>query len=410
VAARTGGRFYFALSQKRLKQLHTIFVSVCPLSKERSSRPLVGDSFMDRRGFLKSASGVIAVAATGSHAAVAGPSPSANLPAPSYVKGRRILQVALAWPDNGQGFGDVAQSFATTVSDLTDAALQVSYTPLSHTSLGTSASAPQVPGELDGVFGVERVLFGHDRASSYFVGLPGDHGLTGRELQLWLSMGGGQSLWDEVASEVGLKPLLVGHSGGPSVLWARKPMDERTSFLNQSLVAEGLARDVAIGLGSEIADDLTVTPGRALAAGKVDLCDAAGLAASVADGLPGTARYLYQPGFYRHGIATAIGLNLEAWHGLSRAHAAVVELAASKTFANSLDWASAHSSLMQAALLARRDVEVLQLHASVASAINRVSDAVVAHVAANGPRARRINAQHLAFRNRMRAGQQPASV
>ena len=57
-------------------------------------------------------------------------------------------------------------------------------------------------------------------AFAFFAGLPFGQGLDAAAQHAWLAVGGGEMLWDELAAELGFKPLLAGHTGPSAGVWA----------------------------------------------------------------------------------------------------------------------------------------------------------------------------------------------
>ncbi len=112
-------------------------------------------------------------------------------------------------------------------------------------------------GEADLYFASKHDNLDAHRALAYFAGLPGDRGLDPQQLQTWIGLGGGQALWDELAADLGVKPMLAAHSGAHSYLMATERIETMSALAGRKADVHGLARDVARGLGL---DPVSVPP------------------------------------------------------------------------------------------------------------------------------------------------------
>ena len=77
---------------------------------------------------------------------------------------------------------------------------------------------------------------------AFFAGLPFSQGLDKLALQTWLAAGGGAMLSDELAAEHGFKPLVAGHTGPSTGVWAAARLETPSDLAGTRLHVEGLSR------------------------------------------------------------------------------------------------------------------------------------------------------------------------
>ena len=172
---------------------------------------------MDRRDFLK-VGGAVAVTAGGAGAATAQSAPvilpgatelrltSPDLPdLPGFGPDRLARRLELA---TGGRYRIVADSDASTA---------------------------------DLVFGDATRLCDRHPTFAFFARLPLGQGLDTAAHQTWLAVGGGQMLWDDLAAQFGFKPLVAGHTGPSSGLWAARRLETVADLSGTRLHVDGLA-------------------------------------------------------------------------------------------------------------------------------------------------------------------------
>jgi TRAP-type mannitol/chloroaromatic compound transport system substrate-binding protein len=339
---------------------------------------------MDRREFLISTGGV-AVAAASATAAAAETTARAH-PAEG---GATILRLAMPWADTFHGPGDAARRLGRRIELMTGGRYGIAV---------TAAGGQGLPDDADLFHGTAHD-FGHlNPAFAYFAGLPGTGGLTGSDLAHWITVGGGQMLWDDLAGTHGWKPLLAGHSGEAPPLWSREPITGLGDLAGQRIVASGLGADVARGLG---ADTSLLSPGEIAAELKTGTVFAAeaGLLASLATGVARSAPYATGSGLNGHGTALSLNVRLAVWERLADSDKAIFTAAAAEEFQTSLAEARAHERIARDTLAGVFGVRFAPYPADLVDALERVAEATIAHVAGHDPAAARIDQSYMAFRS-----------
>jgi TRAP-type mannitol/chloroaromatic compound transport system substrate-binding protein len=339
---------------------------------------------MDRREFLKS-TGAAAAAATTATAAV-----ETAIAAPAVAKGLYELRLAMPWADGFAGPADQAHRLGQRIAAMSEGRIRV--VPSFGVPNGLAAVRA---GAADLYFASEHDNLDAYRSLAYFAGLPGDRGLSPQHLQTWIGLGGGQALWDELAADLGVKPMLAAHTGARSYLLATERIDAMGALAGRKAHVQGLARDVARGLGLE---PVSVAPAQfagAMRSGDVLAAECGGAITSYALGLHAVAPYWAGTSINRHGTALSLGIGRALWDRLSAADQAMFAAAASAEFQLSLAEEEAHRNMLYPEPPADR---TWSLASELSHAIRRVADAVVAHAAGADAQTRRINDSYTAFR------------
>lgn len=347
---------------------------------------------MDRRSFLTTTSAAAAAAA-----ATAAPLAAADAvapAAPAIVSGSSELTLAMPWRDSVAGPADQAHRLCRRLE--TALAGRWRITPRHHDRAGL---APVMAAESDLYVATENHNISLHPAFAFFAALPGAGTFNADDLVAWLRIGGGQELWDDLGAEFGVKPLLVGHLGRWPGLWSTRPVTSLADLDGQRVAVQGLARDVMRGIGAEpveiAADDLAA----ALRSGEVAAVEYGGPLTSLALGLPGAARHLNGFGVLEGGVGLSLGIRRSLWDRLGDAERATITAIAAEEAQTSIAEARAHEKPMRRLIRDSHGVAFQPLPADVSIAIDRVSEAVVAHVSGVDRTAERINHSYHAFRN-----------
>lgn len=347
---------------------------------------------MDRRQFLITTAGAAAAAAAGtavgadeSIAVEAGSGGGAGAPA---VVARRVeLPLVAAWRGAPVGLVDRADRLARGIEEASGGELRV---------LRIEAGGAS-PRESLGL-GTEHARLPLHPAFAFFAGLPGSLGVAAVELEGWLSTGGGQALWDDLAADYGTKPILAGHAGAPAVLWSSTPIDGLDALAGRRVAMRGLALDVVRGLGAEgIPLDETAAP-----AGLESDPDLAvewgGPLASSAMGLPRSRPYGLANMMGPAGTALSLNVPLDVWTRLSPTQQGAIGSAAAQEFRAALAEEDAQAALVATALDRRFRARIADTPRDIRLAVDRVAGVVVAHAAAFDRRAERINHSFMEWR------------
>ncbi len=343
---------------------------------------------MDRRAFLRTTSAAAAAATT---ARVAAAEPAARAPevaAPALAKGLRQLRLAIAPPDAVSGPADQARRLARRIATMSEG--RYGFDVVSAPASGLAAVRA---GDADLYYGSEHDHLDQHRALAYFAGLPGDRGIAARHLTAWMLVGGGETLWDDLAGSFGIKAMLAGHSGDAAVFRATRHVATMSELAGQTVAVTGLARDVVRGFGLEPAVVAAGEVAAAMTRGDVLAAELGGALTSHALGVTTAAPYVVGTSINRHGSALSLGMRRAFWDDLSASDQAIFATAAAAELQLALAEDEAHRRL-----LTLETDRTWPLAPELHRTICRVADAVVAHVAASDAQAQRINAAYMGFR------------
>ncbi len=336
---------------------------------------------MDRREFLITSGGA-AVAVTSAVAAEAASPPAAQDAHPDAT----VLRLSMGWTDAPQGPADSARRLARRIQDMTGGRYRFEI-----------SADPSATDESDLVHGTAHDFAGSHPAFAYFGGLPGSTGLAAQDFAHWIAVGGGQMLWDDLAGQHGWKPLLAGHLGEAPPLWSREAITGLRDLAGQRVVAQGLGAEVARALGAE-GVPVTADATAALQDGTAIAVEA-GLLTGLASGLARATRHATGNGLNARGTAVSLNVRLSVWDRLSEADRAIFAAAAAEEFQLSLAEARAHEHVARRALSSGFGVTFAAWPTEISEAIDRVAEAIVAHVAGCDAIAARIDQSYIAFRN-----------
>ncbi len=340
---------------------------------------------MRRRDFLKS---------SGSAAAVLGASKAteaaAGIVRPALIGKTIELTLASPWPSSRGGFPDSVARFAHSLQTTYGTRLRL------RTDLVASSGLEAVTsGASDIFFGPAQADVAHHPALGYFAGLPGHSGLNPDLLSAWLSQGGGQALWDETSALFGVKSILVGHTGPSPGFWSTRRIRSLADISSEQIYAEGLAREVVKGLGGRPSD---CQPGEVtgkLARAEIFAAEWGNPAQSLTAGFPAIAKFCTTSSISRHGSALAITFRKSTWDGFDAELQNAITTAASQEMARSIADARDSDDLLRRALIDALQIDFVPLPPDVSAAIDRISGAIVADVAAKDALSVRINQSYL---------------
>ena len=340
---------------------------------------------MDRREFLKSTGAAAAAATTATAVA------ETTLAAPAVAKGLQQLRLAMPWADGVAGPADQAHRLAQRIASMSGGKIRL--VPSFGVANGLAAVRA---GDADLYFASAHDNLDAHRGLAYFAGLPGDLGLTPHHLQSWIALGGGQALWDELAGDLGIKPLLAAHTGSRTLMLATERIDTMSALTGRKAYVEGLARDVARGLGLEPVSMAPAELAGAMQRGELLAAECGGAITSYALGLHAVAPYAVGTSINRNGTALSLGIARTLWDRLGESDQAMVAAAAAAEFQLSLAEEEAHRPMLYPDPAPER---IWPLAAELSHAIRRVADAVVAHAGGADAQSRRINDSYAAFRS-----------
>jgi TRAP-type mannitol/chloroaromatic compound transport system substrate-binding protein len=337
---------------------------------------------MDRRGFLISggAAAVATGATPGTAPAMAAPTTERACPARAEAPGAQVLTMAVAPGYDLAGFG--ADRLASRIAVATAGRFRIE-------RIGPAVTA-------DMHLTDARWLATLHPAFAFFAGLPSGEGLPSADLDGWLTLGGGQLLWDELARPFGLKPLVAGHTNAGAGLWSSMRLEAAADLVGLPVAATGLAARVLEVMGAELIDVAPSDLGAALTTGRVRAGEAGG--PGTAFNLEPLAQCWYRPGLYPHGGVTALLVASGLWEALDATDQAIFEACAAAEHRLASAEANMQAALATHLRAAAKWPARTSLPPSLADALARVATAVVEDVAGFDAASRRIAGSYRAHR------------
>jgi TRAP-type mannitol/chloroaromatic compound transport system substrate-binding protein len=333
---------------------------------------------MDRRGFLTS--GGAAAVATG--VARSNPAQAGAPREPSQRSGAQRVSLAVASGYDLAGFG--ADRLARRIELASAGRFQIE-------RVGDGADG-------DLWFGDACRQVALHPAFGFFAGLPLGEGLAHRDLEIWLSIGGGQLLWDELAQPFGFKPLLAGHGGDPAGLWSNVRLEAPGDLAGLTVSVAGLAGHLLKGLGANLVAVPPQDLKAALVAGRVRAAEIAGPLPAAFD-LEPLAPLLYQPGLTSAGGAVTLAVRRRLWDNLAPADQALLEACAAEELGRGRAEARLHAALSGQVRVGAKWPLKQPLAPVLLAALAASARDVVAEVAGFDGAARRIAASYRAHRH-----------
>jgi TRAP-type mannitol/chloroaromatic compound transport system substrate-binding protein len=336
---------------------------------------------MRRRDVLSAAAGLAA--------------PGLSFAAPAIAQDTRQLTMVTDYPD-GPGMLPSARRLAQTIADASGGRIRIEV---------FSAGAVVRPLEtFDAVqAGVVDMFHSHigyfekkSPALHFYSGVP--FGFTADELFAWVRFGGGQALWDTLAAEFDIKPLLSSSTGAQMGGWFVNEIASVEAFRGLRYRMAGPGAEVYRRLGATV----VLVPGadivQALQSGAVDACEWVGPWLDTAMGLHKAANYYYYPGWHEPGTALALGINRRVWESFEEADRRLIEAAAAGEYATSLAEFNTNNALAIRTLRNEGAVKIRSFDDEVVRIFAELSKDIVAQLGSGDDLSRKIYESYMQFR------------
>jgi TRAP-type mannitol/chloroaromatic compound transport system substrate-binding protein len=322
-----------------------------------------------------------------------------GFPAPAIAQGVRHLTMVTDYPD-GPGMLPSARRLAQAISEACEGRIRIEVSPAGavvrplETFDAVEASVADMFHSHIGYFEKKSPAF------HFYSGVP--FGFTADELFAWVRFGGGQELWDELAGQYGVKPLLACSTGSQIGGW----------FVNEITTVEGLKglRYRMAGPGAEVYRRLgavvVLVPGtqivQSLRSGAIDACEWIGPWLDTAMGLHQAAVYYYYPAWHEPGTGLTLGINRRVWESFDRAEQRLIEAAAAAEYAVSLAEFNTNNALALGRLRAEGAVKLRRFDDALLKRFAEISREVVAEAGSGDALAGKIHQSFLDFRASIR--------
>ncbi len=335
---------------------------------------------MSRRDFLKkgAAAGVGTVATAGT-----------IMSAPAIAAERIEIAMVSTWPRDFPGLGTGAQRFAQRLQDMSDGRIQVTYFAGGERVKPFDSFDEVASGNAQMYHGAEYYWKGKHPGFAYFTSVP--FGLTYVEMNAWIRFGGGQELWDELASGFGVKGLMCGNTGVQMGGWFRKEINTADDLKGLKMRMPGLGGDVLAKLGASPVS----LPGSQiyenLVSGAIDATEWVGPWNDSFMKFYEAAKFYYYPGMHEPAAMLAAGINEKFWKGLSKSDQLMIEAASSMENDVMMAEYSANNGTFLKKLQDEQGIKLRKFSDEIYDSFGEAADEVFEEVQNHSPLAKKIH-------------------
>ena len=341
---------------------------------------------MDRRTFLKTGGAAVATTATSAHQAVA---------QPAILSRTAPLLTVLGSHCEAGYLRDVADRFALKLRQASDDRIRLDF--ITVTDDGFAAVRD---GRANAYFSAEADHIDHHPALTYFGNAASDTGLKADHYSTWLSAGGGQMHWDDLAYDFGIKTVAAAHTGRRNGLWCTDDLSSIADFSGRTLDGPKLTCRLGAALG--LSARQTSADGASVVEAMM------GATAVLAMNRAPNARIWFRNGFHPAGLVFGFGLARSLWDGMPQSDQALVNGVAFETFHSSVAEHNAHDQEVLPHLLNARGIRADTLPDDVRRAIAHVSDEHLRTICHEDGTASRVHDSFMTFRKTATGLEDPA--
>jgi TRAP-type mannitol/chloroaromatic compound transport system substrate-binding protein len=319
-----------------------------------------------------------------------------TFPAPAIAQGVREINLTTSWPKDVPGLGTSAARLAKLITEGSGGRLQVKIFGAGEMVGAFEAFDAVSDGLVEMYHSAEVYWEKRSPAFSFFTGVP--FGLTASEMNSWIYFGGGQALWDELAADFNIKPLLASNSGVQMGGWFAKPITSIESYKGLRYRMPGLGGEVLRRVGAVVVN----LPGGeivgALKSGAIDASEWIGPWIDLELGLHNATKFYYYPGFHEPGTAFSLGINKKLWESLSAEERQLISMAAATENCLSVADFNARNTAALKTLIDEHGVNIQKFDDAILQQLGRISGEVLADVSQKDPLTRRVYDSFIEFR------------
>ncbi len=238
---------------------------------------------------------------------------------------------------------------------------------------------------------------GKSPAAQFFTAIP--FGMSAQEMKGWLYRAGGLELYRELYAEFGLVPFLAGNTGVQMGGWFNREINGLDDLNGLKMRIPGLGGEVLKRAGGTPVNLPGAELFTALQTGSIDATEWVGPYNDVAFGLHKAAKYYYYPGWQEPGPVLECIVNRAAFDALPADLQAIVEIACSAVNDQMEAEFTARNAASLAQLRAEGDIEIRPFPNEVLSELRKLSEQVIADMAAEDPVVARVAESFSAYRD-----------
>lgn len=238
---------------------------------------------------------------------------------------------------------------------------------------------------------------------------PASFGLAPDDHCAWLTVGGGQTLLDAVASDRGAKCIPVAYTGAGGGLWTRSEIVDPRDLQAMRISADGWAARVALAFGARVSP-LDREPATGLHEARIDAVEAPTLAYALLWKLPAASTHWYAPGFDTNGGLIVAHIGIDDWHRMTLPEQTGLEALAALELQLSLSELRTHDGLLRRQMMAAPRPVPARFDGTLRAALERMTADIADGIATTGHLPRLVHDSVTAFGSIVGAGRMPAAI
>jgi len=338
---------------------------------------------MKRRDFIKGAGAASLAVGTGLAAGVAN------------AKADYKWKMVTTWPKNFPGLGTAANKLAALIGEMSGGRIRVKVYGAKELVPAFEVFDAVSRGTAEMGHGAAYYWKGKSEAAQFFSTVP--FGLTAQEMNAWMYYGDGLKLWQELYEGFGLVPAPAGNTGVQMGGWFNKEINSLADLKGLKMRIPGLGGEVLKRLGGTPVN----LPGgelfTSLQSGALDATEWVGPYNDLAFGLYKAAKYYYYPGFHEPGTTLEALINKEALEALPKDLQSIVLNACRVVNQDLLSEYTARNPAALDTLLEKHKVDMRVYPDDVLQQLRKISEEVVAELAAKDAFTKKVYASYSKF-------------
>lgn len=304
-------------------------------------------------------------------------------------------KLVTAWPKNFPGLGTAPELFAEKVEAMSNGRMRIRV-------YGAGELVPAL--EVFDTVSAGTAEIGHSAAyywkgkvpeAQFFTALP--FGMNGREMEGWISHGGGLELWQELYAPFNLIPMRGGNTGVQMGGWFNKEINSAADFSGLKMRIPGLAADVLERLGGVPVNLPADNVYTSLQTGVIDAAEWTAPYNDLAFGFKDIAQYYYYPGWHEPGSVMEFIFNKERFEALPADLQAILTTATEAVNLHMSDEFTARNSQALTELIEVHGVVPRKFPDDLLIRLRDISQELIDELGQISPMAQRIHASYRAF-------------
>jgi TRAP-type mannitol/chloroaromatic compound transport system substrate-binding protein len=283
-----------------------------------------------------------------------------------------------SWPKNLPALGTAPEYFADSVEKMSNGRMQIRVFGANELVGGLEVFDAVSSGTAEIGHSGAYYWQGKINATPFFSTIP--FGLTGTEMDAWLTFGGGNELWREIYAPFNLIPVRGGNSGTQMFGWFNKEINSLDDLQGLKMRIPGLGGEVfsragGVSVTMQVSEVFT-----ALETGALDATEFVSPYNDLAAGYHTVANYYYYPGWHEPGSTLETTFNKAAFEALPEDLQEILLTAAEVMNQRIYDELTARNNEALQTLVNEHDVEIRRLPDDVLQEFRRLSEDVISEM------------------------------